>query len=71
MKRIKRLQKMPIVGSFVADKYIFDLANEILHDPTEPMQNKLLALRKIDEAIGESGTYSEGDVEEYCRVSCA
>ena len=52
MNRIERLQAMPIIGNAYSDREIFQLADEVLHDSTEPMQNKLAALRKIDETMG-------------------
>jgi hypothetical protein len=39
--------------------------DEILVNGNEPLENKLDALRKIDQTMGEQGTYTRADVEEY------
>lgn len=65
MTDIERLRQMPIVGNHYSDSGLFNLAHQIIMSDDEPMENKLEAIRKIDEAQGEEGDVSEANVNEY------
>ena len=63
--RIKLLNKMPIVGNAHDDAGVFNLAHMILTDPEATQGEKFAALRKMDEATGEPGEYTQAAINEY------
>ncbi len=50
--KVRRLMDMPIGGNAGLDQPLFDLANSIIFDPQSNESQKLLATRRIDEAMG-------------------
>lgn len=62
----QQLDQIRPVGNAYHDMSIFRIAHLILTGNYD-MSDKLKALRKIDEAMGENGEISEHAVEEYCR----
>lgn len=64
---LDKLKAMPIGGNAHADSELFALAHVILMDGSESTDNKIEALRKIDEAMGlDSEPEITGfDVDEY------
>lgn len=65
--RIEQLKAMPIHGNAYHDMPIFNLAHRIIMDPCEPMETKIEAIKKIDEAQGTTGEeeVTELAVQEY------
>lgn len=64
----QQLDRLQPVGNAHGDRDIFNIAHLILTGDYD-MSDKLKALRKIDEAMGEKGEISEHAVEEYCRMT--
>lgn len=62
----EQLAALRPVGNAADDAEIFRIAHLILTGDCD-MLDKLQALRRIDEAMGERGEISEHAVEEYCR----
>ena len=63
--KIDELLIMPIVGNAAGDRSLFDAAHLILMDGAESTENKMLALMKIDEAMGLNSDITFWDVQEY------
>jgi len=66
---IKQVEALPIVGNAHNDQHIFNACDSIINGDY-PMDDKIRAIRKIDQTIGESsGELTEKDVEDYI-ASC-
>jgi|HubBroStandDraft_2_1064218.scaffolds.fasta_scaffold361242_2 hypothetical protein len=66
LTKIQQLEAMPIYGNAFHDQPLFTLAHAIAIDVLEPMENRIRALRKIDEAMGEEDASTPAAVQEYC-----
>lgn len=55
MTPLDKLKAMPIYGDAHSDRPRFDAANEIIHDTTATLEDRLAALNEIDRTMGIEG----------------
>jgi len=64
-KRVIALRRMPVVGNAHDDRDCWNLAHEVVADSTLSMQNRLSALKKINELTGENDPVDERALADY------
>ena len=65
MTNAERFLGMVLGGGYCEDREFFDLAHQIVIDPDESFENKIIALRHVDEVMGCDGEYTQAAVDEY------
>lgn len=63
--QIRKLLDIPIVGNAYHDSGLFALAHDIIMSPAATMAQKIVALRRADDAMGIGDKIDEEAVEEY------
>lgn len=68
--RIETLLELPIVGNAYSDRGILDLADAIICDENEKTQDRIKAMKRLDEICGVSGDdVTADDIIEYTRCA--
>jgi hypothetical protein len=65
MSRIHDLETMEIYGNAHDDRTLLQLAHSIIVDESESMADRIAAIRKLDEAMGEQSVADEDAVYAY------
>jgi hypothetical protein len=67
-KDIERIIAFPIRGNAYADQKLMDLIHKYVINPKNHMNNKILALKKLDAVMGvDAKEITPADVEQYIK----
>lgn len=65
---MSELRDMKPIGNAFDDAPIFNLADKIIRDRLSRFEDKVEALKKMDEATGEPGEYTQAAIDEYLAI---
>lgn len=67
---IQEIQAAPIVGNAMSDEKLMDAIHEFVIDESNSMDDRCLALQKLDQVMGvETGLPTDDEVRDYVFVS--
>ena len=66
--KIEQIEALPVAGNHFQDRGIFDVIHEFMIGD-HPVEEKIRALRKMDQVMGEENEVTARDVEEYLEES--
>jgi len=66
---IERIEAMPIGGNAHVDMPIFNACHDFIMNKSNPMPERIRAIKKIDDTMGIGGVCDEAAVNEYVEFA--
>ena len=65
---LQQLMEKPIVGNFNSDQRLWTELEDFIMNESNTMADRIVALRRVDELLGDDVEVNENDVNEYTAM---